>query len=252
MARTVIAGNWKMHGLKADLAVIQAVADGLADKPDTIEALLCLPATLVASGATLAAGTDLEIGGQSCHQAGRGAHTGDISAEMLADAGASHVIVGHSERRADHGESDAQAAAQAEAAIAAGLTPIICVGETLAERESGKALEVVTRQVLGSVPEAAGTTSVIVAYEPVWAIGTGHTPTPEQIAEVHAAIRASLAERFGEAGAKIPLLYGGSMKPGNAAEILAVPDVNGGLIGGASLKAEDFLAIYAAAVSQLS
>ena len=135
MARTVIAGNWKMHGLKADLAVIQAVADGLADKPDTIEALLCLPATLVASGATLAAGTDLEIGGQSCHQAGRGAHTGDISAEMLADAGASHVIVGHSERRADHGESDAQAAAQAEAAIAAGLTPIICVGETLAERE---------------------------------------------------------------------------------------------------------------------
>lgn len=252
MARTVIAGNWKMHGLKADLTVIQAVADGLADKPEAIEVLLCLPATLVTSGAWLASGTALEIGGQSCHQAGRGAHTGDISAEMLADAGASHVIVGHSERRADHGESDGQACAQAEAAIAAGLTPIICVGETLAERDSGTALDVVTKQVLGSVPAAAGTTSVIVAYEPVWAIGTGRTPTPEQIEEVHAAIRASLAERFGETGAKIPLLYGGSMKPGNAAEILAVKDVNGGLIGGASLKAEDFLAIYAAAVSQLS
>lgn len=252
MARTVIAGNWKMHGLKADLEVVQAVADGVAGTPDGLEVLLCLPATLVVSGAELASGTKLEIGGQSCHQAGRGPHTGDISAEMLADAGASHVIVGHSERRADHGESDAQAAAQAEAAIAAGLIPIICVGETLAERDSGQALEVVTKQVAGSVPEAGAETPVIVAYEPVWAIGTGRTPTPEQIAEVHAAIRAALAERFPATGSQIPLLYGGSMKPGNAAEILAVGDVNGGLIGGASLKAEDFLAIYAAAANQLS
>ncbi|MCI4644152.1 MAG: triose-phosphate isomerase [Hyphomonadaceae bacterium] len=252
MAKTVIAGNWKMHGLKADLDVIGAVAAGVSDCPESIEVLLCLPATLVAAGAELASGSKLEIGGQSCHQAGKGAHTGDISAEMLADAGATHVIVGHSERRADHGESDIQAAAQAGAAIAAGLTPIICVGETLEERDSGQALDVVTKQVAGSVPDAAATTPVIVAYEPVWAIGTGRTPTPEQIAEVHAAIRVALAERFPATGSLIPLLYGGSMKPGNAAEILAVDDVNGGLIGGASLKAEDFLAIYAAAANQTS
>ena len=252
MVRTVIAGNWKMHGLKADLEIVGAVASGVADRPEEVEVLLCLPATLVSAGADLAGGSQLEIGGQSCHQAGHGAHTGDISATMLADAGASHVIVGHSERRADHGESDGQAAGQALAAIEAGLIPIICVGETLDERDSGVALEVVTKQVAGSVPDAAASTSVIVAYEPVWAIGTGRTPTPDQIEEVHAAIRATLIERFPATGAGIPLLYGGSMKPGNAAEILAVEHVNGGLIGGASLKAEDFLAIYAAAASQVS
>ena len=247
MARTVIAGNWKMNGLRDTLGEAEAVMVGLEEAHEGAECLICPPATLVFALSNRARESRLGIGGQTCHPAEKGAHTGDISAEMLADAGASHVIVGHSERRADHGESDDVVAAQVEAALRAGLIPIICIGETLAEREAGDTLKVVSAQLAGSLPETLAGKDVIVAYEPVWAIGTGLTPTLEQIDEVHTAIRAQLSERFGPAGTGAPILYGGSMKPGNAAEILSVPEVNGGLIGGASLKASDFLAIYAAA-----
>jgi len=248
MARTLIAGNWKMNGLAAALDEAWKVADGLAGAHRDADCLICPPATLVAAMAARVKGTDLMVGGQTCHAKASGAHTGDISARMLADAGASHVIVGHSERRADHGETDAIVLQQAQAAIAAGLAPIICVGESLAEREAGQALDVIARQLDGSVPGIAVSAPVVIAYEPIWAIGTGHTASPDQIGEVHRAIRAALVSRFGErAGNQVPILYGGSMKPANAAEILAVEHVNGGLIGGASLKADDFLAIYASA-----
>ncbi|WP_323042275.1 triose-phosphate isomerase [Gemmobacter sp.] len=242
MARRLVAGNWKMHGLGADLAEVAAVA---AAPAAGCEVLLCLPATLLHRGAALAQGR-IALGGQDCHRAGQGAHTGDISAAMLADAGATHVILGHSERRADHAETDAMVAAKAQAAQGAGLVAVVCLGETLGDRDAGRTLEVVAAQLAGSVPEGVDLARLVLAYEPVWAIGTGRTPTEAQIAEVHGALRAGLAARFGAAAADVPLLYGGSVKPGNAAAIFAVPDVDGALVGGASLKAAEFLAIVGA------
>lgn len=237
-----------MNGTKASLPQVEAVAAAIGNGHADVTALLCLPATLVAPASDSAQGSALGIGGQTCHHNAKGAHTGDISAEMLADAGASHVIVGHSERRADHGESDALVSAQALAALAASLVPIICVGESLIERESGRTLERIESQLAGSVPDGAGACDLVIAYEPIWAIGTGKVASTEQIGEVHGAIRAWLSGRFGAAGGTTLILYGGSMNPGNAPEILALANVNGGLIGGASLKADDFLSIYSSAI----
>lgn len=243
--RKLAAGNWKMNGLAAALSEAKTLA---AEHPTpNCDVLLCPPATLVAPMAAALAGTAVMTGGQDCHAAVSGAHTGDVSAEMLADAGASAVIVGHSERRADHGEDDATVKAKAEAGWRAGLVSIICVGETEAERDAGATLDIIGGQLAGSVPDAATAANTVVAYEPVWAIGTGRTPTLEQIAEVHDFMRNTLVARFGPAGEGMRLLYGGSVKPGNAAEIFAVSNVDGGLVGGASLKAADFGGIVAAA-----
>ena len=239
----LIAGNWKMNGLKASLSELDALI--AAPAPEGCDLLICPPATLVAAFAARAAGTHVRIGGQDCHWQVSGAHTGDISAEMLADAGASHIIVGHSERRTDHAETDAVVKAKAQAVARAGLTPILCIGETLAQREAGETLAVIRRQLAGSVPE--GLATLVIAYEPVWAIGTGLTPTLEQIEEVHIAVRAAMVAKLGEGGRVAPILYGGSVKPSNAAEIMAVAEVGGALVGGASLKAEDFLGIIRAA-----
>lgn len=245
----LIAGNWKMNGLVAALAEARAVRDALGQSgfAPGVEAMLCPPAPLVLTLAAEAKGSRLLVGGQDCHTAANGAHTGDISAEMLKDAGASAVIIGHSERRADHGEGDAQVKAKALAAHRAGLTAIVCIGETAGQRRSGLTLDVVGRQLAHSLPDAATADNTIVAYEPVWAIGTGLTASPKDVAEVHAFLRKALVQRFGAAGSSIRLLYGGSVKPDNARELMAVPDVNGALVGGASLKAKDFLAIIAAA-----
>jgi triosephosphate isomerase (TIM) len=251
--RPLIAGNWKMHGLRADgLALARAVAEGAGDGGGGgAELLVCPPATLVAAVAEALAGGPrggaVAVGGQDCHAAAKGAHTGDIAAPMLRDAGATYAILGHSERRADHGESDSIVRAKAEAAMAAGLTPIVCVGESEAQRLAGQAELVVTAQVDGSLPEGFAAAGGVVAYEPVWAIGTGRTPTEADIAAIHAAIRSGLRTRFGAAGETLRILYGGSVKPGNAAAILALPHVDGALVGGASLVAADFLAIAAAA-----
>jgi triosephosphate isomerase len=244
--RHLIAGNWKMNGLAASLEEAGKVAEGAAALKDKADAMICPPATLIAQMRWRTKDTPLMIGGQDCHSKASGAHTGDISAEMLKDAGASAVIVGHSERRTDHGESDALVRAKAEAARRAGLTAIICIGETEKERDAGETLAVVSRQLGGSVPEG-NPGDIIIAYEPVWAIGTGRTPGEADIREVHAHIRALLKARFGGAGSNVRILYGGSMKPDNAAAILKVPEVNGGLVGGASLKSADFLAILRAA-----
>ena len=239
--RKLVAGNWKMNGLAAAAAEIDALA---ALPAPACDVLICPPATLIAP----LAGRGIALGGQDCHAEAAGAHTGDIAAEMLADAGAVAVIVGHSERRANHGETDAVVAAKARAAWRAGLVAIVCLGETEAERDAGRALEVVGAQLAGSVPEGASGETLVVAYEPVWAIGTGRTPTPAEIAEVHAHLRAALVARFGaEVGNAVRLLYGGSVKGSNAAEIFAVPHVDGGLVGGASLKAADFAPIVRAA-----
>ncbi len=247
MRRKLAAGNWKMNGLAADLAELDALA---AAQPDpACDVLICPPATLIAPMAARAAGGPVAIGGQDCHAAASGAHTGDVSAEMLADAGATAVILGHSERRADHGETDAEVRAKAEAARRAGLLAIVCVGETEAERDAGEALGVVERQLAGSLPDGAKAAGLVVAYEPVWAIGTGRTPSNGDIAEMHAAIRAALVARFGAEGEGMRVLYGGSVKPGNAAEIFGIENVDGGLVGGASLKAADFAAIVAAAAA---
>lgn len=234
----LIAGNWKMNGLAARISELDALL--AAEVPNGVELLLCPPATLVAAFAARAQGRAVAIGAQDCHTQFSGAHTGDISAEMLADAGARYIIVGHSERRADHGESDALVHEKALAVHRAGLTPIVCVGETLAERDAGETLSVIARQLKGSVP--ADIPGLVIAYEPVWAIGTGRTPTTEQVAEVHAAIAAQTVP-----GTRI--LYGGSVKPANAAELLHVPHVHGALVGGASLKAADFLAIASGAAT---
>lgn len=243
----IAAGNWKMNGTAASVAELDALIAGAAGGA---EVLLCPPATLIAGFAARARGSRVRIGAQDCHAAVAGAHTGDISAEMIADAGGTHVIVGHSERRADHGESDAIVHAKARAAWRAGLVAVICVGETESSRDAGDTLGVVGRQLRGSVPEGATPANTVVAYEPVWAIGTGRTPTLAEIAEVHDFIRTDLANRFGTATAEaIRLLYGGSVKPGNAAEIFAVSNVDGGLVGGASLKAVNFLPIVAAAAT---
>lgn len=240
--RPLIAGNWKMNldretatGLARELA--GAVANAAA-----FEMVICPPAPYLIPVADAIAGSPVGLGAQDCHAAVSGAHTGDTAAPMLTDVGCAYVIVGHSERRADHGETDADVRAKAEAARAAGLVPIVCVGETEAQRDAGETLDVVGRQVAGSIPDGLDGTTVVVAYEPVWAIGTGRTPTVEDVAAVHAHIRAALAGKSGDA-AGIRILYGGSVKPSNASELLAVADVDGALVGGASLKAADFLAI---------
>jgi triosephosphate isomerase (TIM) len=238
----LVAGNWKMNGLAASVGQLEAVVAGARDLPK-VELMVCPPATLIASFAAAARGTPVLIGGQDCHALASGAYTGDISAEMLKDAGASAVIVGHSERRHYHHETDADVRAKAEAARRAGLTPIVCVGETRAQRAAGHALDVVTAQLHGSLPDGAA--DFVIAYEPVWAIGTGLTPTPADVGEMHRAIRGHLVSRYGSVGQGTRILYGGSVNPKNAAELLAVEDVNGALVGGASLKAEDFLAIAA-------
>ncbi len=240
----LVVGNWKMHGLRESRAELEAV---MAGAPGEVRAMICPPATLVAAFAA-AAGGGLEIGGQDCHANPSGAHTGDVSAEMLADAGAVAVIVGHSERRIDHGETDMVVAAKRAAAHRAGLLPILCVGETEAERDAGQAEPVVRRQLaaaLGPAPNA-----LAVAYEPVWAIGTGRVPELADIAAMHAAIRAELIRLWGSTGAEPPILYGGSVKPGNAAEIFATEGVGGALVGGASLRGADFLGILRAAAAR--
>jgi triosephosphate isomerase (TIM) len=242
--RKLAAGNWKMNGTGANLS---EVASLLATHPAPgCEMLLCPPATLIARMADLARGTALCVGGQDCHAKASGAHTGDLSAAMLADAGATHVILGHSERRTDHHETDAQVLAKAQAAQVAGLVAVVCIGETEAQRDAGQTLDVIGTQLAGSAPEASTAANLVIAYEPVWAIGTGRTPTLDEIAEVHAFIRARLTARIGDQAAGVRLLYGGSVKPSNATEIFAVPHVDGALVGGASLKAGDFGAIVAA------
>jgi triosephosphate isomerase (TIM) len=244
MRRKLAAGNWKMNGTRADLAEVRALT--AAFPAPTVDLLICPPATLVAQMVGARQDHALAIGGQDCHGNAKGAHTGDIAAAQLADAGASHVILGHSERRTDHAETDAQVRAKALAAHAAGLIAVVCIGETLAQREAGDTLAIVGTQLAGSVPDTATGANTVIAYEPVWAIGTGLVPTLPQIAEVHAFIRAGLTTRFGADGAHFRILYGGSVKPSNAAEIFGVPDVDGALVGGASLKAADFGPIIAA------
>jgi triosephosphate isomerase len=248
--RALIAGNWKMHGTAAALGEIRALAGRLAEAPPGCDLLICPPATLLARAVEAAEGR-IPIGGQDCHAEASGAYTGDVSAEMLKDAGAVAVIVGHSERRYYHGETDAQVAAKAAAAHRAGLTAIVCVGESEAERDAGRAFDVVGAQIAASVPEASRAAATAVAYEPVWAIGTGRTPTLDEIARMHAHIRARLKARLGGEGAGVRILYGGSVKPANAADILGVAEVAGALVGGASLKADDFAAIVSAAPSKV-
>lgn len=243
--RPLIAGNWKMNGLKADADLL---AKGLADRYKALSAakfdmLLCPPFTLIGHVAGLVAGSGLAVGGQDCHRAEKGAHTGDTSAWMLRDVGCSYVIVGHSERRADHAETDAVVKDKAQAAQAAGLVAIICVGETEDERDRGETLRVVTSQIEGSLPAGATPANTVLAYEPVWAIGTGRTPTPDDVAEVHAEIRKVADARMGGGGADLRILYGGSVKPSNAMEFLGLRDVDGALVGGASLQVDDFWAI---------
>ncbi|AZQ67817.1 triose-phosphate isomerase [Silicimonas algicola] len=232
------AGNWKMNGLAASLAEIEALAT--AHPTPGCDILICPPATLLSRVSDAALGTSVQTGAQDCHPKDSGAHTGDISAAMVRDAGGAFVIVGHSERRADHGEDDALVRAKAEAAHDAGLIAIVCVGETLEQREAGRTLEVVGGQVAGSLPDDATAEDTVIAYEPVWAIGTGKVPTTDEIALVHADIRARLTARFGADGEGMRIIYGGSVKASNAAEIFAVPNVDGALVGGASLKAADF------------
>jgi triosephosphate isomerase (TIM) len=244
--RPLIAGNWKMNGLKASAAEFEAMLAGAPNLGSKADLLVCPPATLIAAFAEKARGSKgLSIGAQDCHPKASGAHTGDISAEMLADAGASAVIVGHSERRADHGESNALVRQKAEAAWRAGLTAIVCVGETQHQRDQGQTLDVCSGQLNGSLPDQATASNLVVAYEPVWAIGTGLTPTVEDVEQIHKFMREFLVKRFSGEGTGIRLLYGGSVKPSNAAELMAVANVNGALVGGASLKAADFLAIAA-------
>jgi triosephosphate isomerase len=244
--RPLIAGNWKMNGLRASMAEFEAMIAGAGTVLAKADLLVCPPATLLATFADRARGSKtLAVGAQDCHPKPSGAHTGDISAEMLADAGASAVIVGHSERRADHGETDALVRQKAEAAWRAGLVAIVCIGETQDHRDAGQTLEICGSQLAGSLPDGATSVNLIIAYEPVWAIGTGRTPTPADVEQVHGFIRDRLSERFNGEGGRIRVLYGGSVKPSNAAELMAVANVNGALVGGASLKAADFLAIAA-------
>jgi triosephosphate isomerase len=244
--RKLIAGNWKMNGLRADGTALAAdVAARLkAVGAARYDMLVCPPFTLVPLVLDAVKGSGVIVGGQDCHMQVKGAHTGDTSAAMLKDLGCTHVIVGHSERRTNHAETDAIVKAKAEAGVAAGLVAIVCIGETLEERDAGKTLEINRRQLLGSRPEGATAANTVIAYEPVWAIGTGRTATPEQAQEVHAMIRAELVAKRGQATADgMRVLYGGSMNPKNAKELLALPDIDGGLIGGASLKADDFFAV---------
>ncbi len=245
MARKLIAGNWKMNGLRESGAALAGDLAGRATGPFGCDMVVCPPATLLGSVGEALRGSGVALGGQDCHPARSGAYTGDVSAEMLADAGCRYVIVGHSERRAGHGEDDAIVRAKAEAVVSAGMTPIVCVGETEAQRGTGQALAVIEAQVTGSLPVGVDGASMVIAYEPVWAIGTGQTATPADVAEVHGHIRGLLERLFGGAAAagSLRILYGGSVKPGNAAELLAVANVDGALVGGASLDAGDFWSI---------
>ncbi|HWX57680.1 triose-phosphate isomerase [Bradyrhizobium sp.] len=244
--RPLIAGNWKMNGLKAAFSEFEAMLAGSSAVSAKADLLVCPPATLISSFAERARGVrTLSVGAQDCHPKPSGAHTGDISAEMLKDAGASAIIVGHSERRTDHGENDILVRQKAEAVWRAGLLAIVCIGETQHQRDAGQTLDICRGQLNLSLPEGSTAANLVVAYEPVWAIGTGRTPTTNDVAEVHAAIREVLLARFGDEGRKMRILYGGSVKPSNAAELMAVANVNGALVGGASLKATDFLAIAA-------
>jgi len=243
--RPLVAGNWKMNGLTASAGEFDGILRGAAEIAPQVDLLVCPPATLLASFSARAAGSPVRTGGQDCHTEASGAFTGDLSAEMLADAGASFVIVGHSERRTLHGETSELVARKAAAAVRAGLTAIVCVGETEAQRRAGETLGIIATQIRESIPDGMTAAVLVVAYEPVWAIGTGLTPTTGDIAEVHGAMRRHLEDRFSD-GHAVRLLYGGSVKPGNASELMAVPDVDGALVGGASLKAADFLGIAAA------
>lgn len=243
----LVAGNWKMNGTRASLDQIKAMAEGVKGPlSEKVETLICPPATLLYVATALCDDSPLMIGAQDCHHKVSGAHTGDVSAEMIADCFGTHVIVGHSERRTDHAETDALVRVKAERAHEAELVAIICIGETGDERKEGKTLEVLKAQLAGSVPDGATAENTVIAYEPVWAIGTGLTPTVADIAEAHAFMRDQLIARFGGEGATMRLLYGGSVKPGNAKELMGIANVDGALIGGASLKSEDFLAIYRA------
>jgi triosephosphate isomerase len=246
--RKFVAGNWKMHGLSSDLEEIRAIADQSADYPK-VDVALCVPAILIERAARCVPG--FPIGGQDVHQAEKGAHTGSTSAHMLLDAGASLTIVGHSERREAQRETDAVVKAKAEAALACGLTVILCVGESLEIRKSGAAVEAVMAQLQASLPRSLeGEAKLAIAYEPIWAIGTGKIPTVAEIAQMHAAIRGKLRERYSKGGECVRILYGGSVKPSNADEIFSIADVDGALVGGASLKASDFLPIVAAAAAR--
>jgi triosephosphate isomerase len=239
--KPIAAGNWKMNGLLASEAELNTLANHLKNNNKySCEVLICPPFTLLKSFAEKADASGIQIGAQDCHPQVSGAHTGDTSAQMIKDAGCSHVIVGHSERRADHGESDFTVCSKAKAGHVAGLIAIVCVGETEAERDSGKTAEVVLSQLAGSVPADATAQNTVVAYEPVWAIGTGRTPTSDEVGEIHTTIREALVKRFGADGEGFRLLYGGSVKPSNAEELMNVANVNGALVGGASLKADDF------------
>ena len=242
--KPLVAGNWKMNGTSGDLPEISAIAAGVAWSLDSeCDGLLCVPATLLSRAAACLSSSSVRAGAEDCHPRASGAHTGDISAEMVRDAGGSFVIVGHSERRTDHGESDQLVAAKALAAWRAGLTAIICIGETEEQRRSGETLAVLTRQIEGSVPAAATAANTVIAYEPVWAIGTGLTPTVQDVEDAHAHIRERLRVLLGDGAAAMRILYGGSVKPANARELLAVANVDGALVGGASLKSSDFLGI---------
>ena len=243
--RPLVAGNWKMNGTRGSLDQIKAISEGVrGGLYSKVDALICPPATLLYVATALCTDSPLSIGAQDCHQNASGAHTGDISAEMITDCFGTYVIVGHSERRTDHDEDDALVRAKAEAAHAADLTAIICIGETEEQRRKGETLDVLKRQLAGSIPDGANAARTVIAYEPVWAIGTGLTPTVADVEEAHAFMRRELSERFGEQGSSMRILYGGSVKPSNAKDLMAVSNVDGALIGGASLKAEDFLAIY--------
>jgi triosephosphate isomerase (TIM) len=245
--RPLVAGNWKMNGTMASLDEVGRLMEMLSGARVRCDVMICPPATLIAPMVRLVASSPIEVGGQDCHSEAKGAHTGDISAEMLSDAGCSGVIVGHSERRADHGETDSLIRDKAAAAHRAGLTAIICIGETLEEREAGRTIEVVEGQLDGVLPPSVTGDDTVLAYEPVWAIGTGLTPSLEQVAEVHGAIRARLRDRLGGSqGDAVAILYGGSVKPDNASDLMGVANVDGALVGGASLKAADFMGIIRA------
>lgn len=241
--RPLLAGNWKMNGTSGALATLDAIADGIGRLPDVFDLLICPPATLIERAVSAAERSRILIGGQDCHAERTGAHTGDVSADMLADCGARYVIVGHSERRADHAEADDLVCRKAAAAVAAGLTAIVCIGETGDEKTGGKTLSVVERQLRYSVPDMTSADNIVIAYEPVWAIGTGLTPTVEDVATVHRFMRDQLVGRFGIQGPRMRLLYGGSVKGANARALMGIEHVDGALVGGASLKAEDLLAI---------
>lgn len=245
--KPLVAGNWKMNGMQSSLQEIITINSGdMQDYGDKIDTLLCVPNTILQLAAHVCASGKLDIGAQDCHTAKSGAHTGDVSAEMLVDAGASHVIVGHSERRTDHHEDDQIVKAKAEAGNRGGMVSIICIGETEEERKTHRTLRVLGDQLAGSMPDDSTADKIVVAYEPVWAIGTGLVPSADDVADAHTYIRETLKKRFGAEGAKMRILYGGSVKPGNATELMSIKDVDGALVGGASLKADDFLGICAA------